>query len=427
MSLLLKNGRLLCPATGLDQVGDLLIIGERIAELGPELGAAADRVIDCAGCLVTPGLIDLHVHLREPGHEYKETVASGTAAAAAGGFTAVACMPNTVPVNDSRSVTEFILEQARRAGAARVYPVGAITQGLEGRLLTEMAELKEAGCVAVSDDGRPVESSRLLRRAMEYASGFDLPLICHSEDLALSAGGQMHEGPTCTRLGLEGIPAQAEVIAVERDLNLALLTGARVHIAHVSCADSVAAVARAKERGARVSCETAPHYLTLCDQDVGDYDTNFKMNPPLRSAADREAVRRGLASGVIDCLATDHAPHSVLEKEVEFDQAQNGVIGLETALGLMLELVQEGVLDYPRLVEAMSTTPARILDLPGGRLEVGAPADVTVIDPQRPWRVEPGDFRSLSRNTPFAGRNLPGRALVTICAGRITHHLEEDR
>ena len=427
MSLLLKNGRLLCPATGLDQVGDLLIREGRIAGLGPEAAAPADEVIDCSGCLVTPGLIDLHVHLREPGHEYKETVATGTAAAAAGGFTAVACMPNTVPVNDSRSVTEFILEQARRGGRARVYPVGAITQGLEGRLLTEMAELKEAGCVAVSDDGRPVASSRLLRRAMEYASGFDLPVICHSEDLALSAGGQMHEGPTCTRLGLEGIPAQAEVIAVERDLNLALLTGARVHIAHVSCAGSVEAVARAKDQGARVSCETAPHYLTLCDQDVGHYDTNFKMNPPLRSAADREAVRQGLASGVIDCLATDHAPHSVLEKEVEFDQAQNGVIGLETALGLMLEMVEQGLLDYPRLVEVMSAAPARILGLPGGRLEPGAPADVTVIDPQRPWRVEPEAFQSLSRNTPFAGRRLPGRALVTICAGRITHRLEEDR
>ncbi len=424
--ILLKGGRLLCPATGRDQTGDLLIEGDTIARLGGDIQAGEAQVIDCAGLVVAPGLIDLHVHLRQPGHEYKETIASGTAAAAAGGFTAVCCMPNTSPVNDSRAVTEFILDTAAREAKTRVYPVGAITMGLAGEALTEMAELKEAGCVAVSDDGRPVADSRLMRRALEYAATFDLAVVCHSEDLRLSAGGHMHEGPTATRLGLAGIPALAEVLAVERDLALAELTGAKVHIAHVSCAGSVEAVQRAKERGVACTAETAPHYLALVDQDVGEYDTHRKMNPPLRSAADREAVRQGLAQGVIDLVATDHAPHSVLEKEVEFDRAAFGVVGLETALGVMLKLVEEGVLDLAGLVQRMSAAPAQALGLPGGCLKEGGVADVTVIDPQRPWKVDPERFRSLSRNTPFAGWELPGRCVVTICQGRITHHLEKD-
>ena len=273
----------------------------------------------------------------------------------------------------------------------------------------------------MTDDGKPVSDSRLLRRAMEYASGLDLPVLCHSEDMSLSAGGVMHEGPVSTRLGLAGIPAEAEVLAVQRDVNLALLTGARVHIAHVSCAGSVEAVARAKAKGAKVSCETAPHYLALIDQDVGEYDTHAKMNPPLRSAADREAVRKALAEGVIDAVATDHAPHSVLEKEVEFDLAAFGVIGLETSLGVMLKLVDEGVLSLKRMVEAMSAAPARILGVQGGRLEKGGPADVTVIDLKRVWQVEPAKFKSLSRNCPFAGWELPGKAVYTICAGRVIH------
>ncbi|MEW5913157.1 MAG: dihydroorotase [Thermodesulfobacteriota bacterium] len=424
--ILLKGGRLLCPATGRDETGDLLISGGRIAAVGGELAAEGAQAIPCAGLVVAPGLIDLHVHLREPGHEYKETIASGTAAAAAGGFTAVCCMPNTKPVNDCRAVTEMILERAAKKGSARVYPVGAITPGLQGQGLTEMAELAEAGCVAVSDDGRPVPNARLLRRAMEYATGFGLPVVCHSEELSLSAAGVMHEGPTSTRLGLAGIPAQAEVIAIERDLALASLTGARVHIAHVSCAGSVAAIARAKDAGLKVSAETAPHYLTLCDQDVGEYDTHRKMNPPLRSAADRQAVRRALAQGVLDAVATDHAPHSVLEKELEFDQASFGVVGLETALGVMLELVAESVLTLPQLIERMSAAPAAILGLPGGRLAAGGPADVTVIATDSPWVVEPGKFKSLSANTPFAGRSLPGRAVLTICGGRITHRLAQE-
>ncbi len=425
-SLLLKGGRLLCPASGLDQAGDLLIKDGLIAAVGRDLAETGAQVIDCAGLLVTPGLIDLHVHLREPGQEYKETVASGSAAGAAGGFTGVCSMPNTNPVNDSRAVTELILAKARQAGLCRVYPVGAITLGLKGQAMAEMAELKEAGCVAVSDDGRPVADSRLLRRAMEYAAGFDLPVICHSEDLRLSAGGVMHEGPTATRLGLKGIPAEAEVICVERDLNLARLTGARVHIAHVSCAGSLEAVARAKDAGLAVTCETAPHYLMLCDQDVGDYDTNFKMNPPLRTPADSRALRRGLAEGLIDAVATDHAPHSILEKEVEFDQAAFGVVGLETALGVVLQLVEEGSLSLPQAISRLSSAPAQALGLPGGRFQEGSPADVTVIDTARPWTVDPGQFRSLSRNTPFAGRVLPGRAVLTILGGRITHRLQGD-
>ncbi|MCB2226423.1 MAG: dihydroorotase [Desulfarculaceae bacterium] len=424
--ILLKGGRLLCPASGLDKKGDLLLAKGRVEAVGSKIDPPKSaKVIDCSGKVVAPGFIDLHVHLREPGQEYKETIASGTAAAAAGGFTAVCCMPNTDPVNDSAAVTEQILERAAKAGSARVYPVGAITPGLAGKALTQMAELKDAGCVAVSDDGHPVSDSRLLRRAMEYASGFDIPVVCHSEEKSLSAGGAMHEGPTSTRLGLPGIPAQAEVIAVERDLALAGLTGARVHICHISCAGSVEALRRAKEAGWAVSGETAPHYLALCDEDVGEYDTHRKMNPPLRSAADREAVRRGLAEGIIDAVATDHAPHSVLEKELEFGLAAFGVTGLETALGIILELVNEGLMSLSQAIERLTASPARILGLPGGSLAKGGPADVCVFDPAAPWVVEPEAMLSMSKNTAFAGRTLPGRAVLTIRGGKVTHQAKE--
>lgn len=426
MSILLKNGRLFCPTTGRDQTGDLLVSDGIIAQIGGTIDAPDAEVVDCNGKLVTPGLIDMHVHLREPGHEYKETIASGTRAAAAGGFSAVVCMPNTKPVNDNRSVTEFILEKARTAGSARVYPVGAITKDLAGTELTEMAELKDAGCVAVSDDGMPVADPRMLRRAMEYADTFDLPIICHSEDPSLSARGVMHEGTVSTRLGLAGIPAEAEVIAVERDLALAKLTGARVHIAHMSCVGSVDALRRAKEAGARVSGETAPHYLALDHQAIGDYDTHAKMNPPLRTAEDVAAVRQGLADGVIDAVATDHAPHSVLEKQVEFDLAAFGIIGLETALGVVLGLVKDGVLSLERAIEAMSAKPADILGLKSGRLAQGAPADVSVIDLEAGWNFDPQASYSLSRNTPFAGVKMTGRAFLTICNSTITHHLKEE-
>ncbi len=423
--ILLTNGRLFDPAAGLDQKGDILLSGGKIKQIGGYIEAPEAQAVNCDSLLVVPGLMDIHVHLREPGQEYKEDIASGTRAAAAGGFTAVACMPNTSPVNDCKAVTDLIIERARQAGSARVYPIGAITPGLKGEALTEMAEMKQAGCVAVSDDGRPVPDSRLLRRAMEYARGLNLPVVCHSEDLRLSAGGAMHEGPTATRMGIPGIPAEAEVMAVERDISLAGLTGARVHIAHVSCAGSVEAVRRAKDAGLNVTAETCPHYLALCDEDIGQYDTHRKMNPPLRSRADMEAVRLGLSEGIIDTLATDHAPHSTIEKDVEFDKALFGVTGLETALAIGLELVAKGVLSLERLISAMTTAPAAALSLPGGTLQQGGPADVTVIDATRPWTVEPGKMHSKSRNTPFAGRSMTGRAVLTICAGNISHSLED--
>jgi len=426
--LLLKGGRLICPRSNLNRIGDLLIDRGKIVSFKNELSDIIDSVnfetIDCTGLFIAPGLIDLHVHLREPGEEYKETILSSLTAAAAGGFTSICCMPNTNPINDSRAVTEMILECSRRIGFCRVYPIGAITQGLKGKHLSHMAELQMAGCVAVSDDGRPVENSQVLRRAMEYASGFNLPVICHSEELNLSAGGVMHEGPTAVRLGLRGIPAQAETIAVERDLGLAQLTGANVHIAHISCAGSVAAIRRAKAAGVRISCETAPHYLVLIDENVGNYNTDFKINPPLRSFMDREAVRYGLADGTIDIVATDHAPHSILEKMMEFDKAAFGVIGLETCLGVMLKLVNEGFFSLFQVIDCLTNIPAQLLGLPGGVLKEGGVADIVVIDPQRSWLVDPAAFKSLSHNTPFVGWELPGRAVLTICDGQITHRLE---
>ena len=419
--LLIKNGRLYCPAARLDETGDLLIEKGRIAALGGEIQAGDAEELDVSGLLVTPGLIDAHVHLREPGQEYKETVATGSAAAAAGGFTQVLCMPNTDPVNDNRAVTDFILEKARQAGLCRVRPVGAITKGLKGEVMTEMADLKEAGCVAVTDDGRPVEDSRVLRRAMEYAATFDLPVVCHSEDLRLSKGGVMHEGPVSARLGLSGIPAEAEVMAVERDISLAGLAGARVHIAHLSCRGSLEAVRRAKAKGVKVTCETAPHYLFLTEDDLAGYGTHFKMNPPLRTADDVAAMREGLADGSIDMVSTDHAPHSELEKKVEFDLAAFGVIGLETSLGLILKLVREGVLELARAVEAMTAAPSAAFGLGGGSLIKGGPADICVIDLDQKWLVEPGKFKSRSRNCPFAQSELTGRAVYTILDGRPTH------
>jgi dihydroorotase len=405
--------------------GQLLIVEDKIAALGRDAdshpAAAGAARIKADGLVAASGLIDMHTHLRQPGHEYKETIASGTRAAAAGGFTAVCAMANTRPVNDDPGHTQFILETAAREGRARVYPIAALSLGLKGETLSEMAALKEAGAVAFSDDGLPLAHNRLFRRALEYARGLGLPVICHSEDLALSAGGVMHEGAVSARLGLPGIPAAAETLGIARDIILAELCRARIHIAHVSCAASLELIARAKDRGVQVTCETAPHYLMLCDEDLRDYDTCRKMNPPLRTAADCQALREALASGLIDAVATDHAPHSQLEKQIEFDQAAFGVTGLETALGVMLQLVGEGVLTLPRLGELMSAAPARILNLPGGRLAVGEPADVVIFDPARPWQVKAQDFYSLSRNSPFIGFTFPGRAVWTVQAGRITH------
>ncbi len=379
------------------------------------------QVVDARGRWVVPGLIDLHAHLREPGQEYKEDVATGTRAAASGGFTAVCAMPNTTPPNDNRAVTELIVERARKVGVVRVYPIGAITKGLAGESLAEMGELKEAGCVAVSDDGKPVMNAELMRRAMEYARTFGLPIIQHCEDLSLSAGGAMNEGPVATRAGIRAQPTSAESAMVARDLELCALTGARYHVAHVSSADSIRLIAAAKKRGLPVSCEVTPHHLTLTDEACAKYDTNAKCNPPLRGAADVEALRAALADGTIDAVATDHAPHSPVEKEVEFEQAAFGMIGLETAVPLVLELVRAGQMSAAAFVTRLSAAPAALFGLPGGTLADGAPADVTVIDPEAAWTVEPAQLRSRSRNTPFAGRALRGRAVMTIVGGAIVY------
>ena len=421
--LLIKNGRIIDPANTVDCVRDLLIVDGRIADptAPPHSNFSKIQEIDAEGCWVVPGLIDMHVHLREPGEEYKEDILSGTRAAAAGGFTAVACMPNTKPVNDSRAVTALILSQAEKADA-RVYPVAAISKNSLGSALTEFGELKANGVVAVSDDGLPVRDSQLMRRALEYADDHGLLVISHSEEPSLS-NGVMNEGIFSTRLGLKGIPTAAESIMVYREIALAECLGKRVHIAHVSCAMSVDLIRSAKARGVRVTAETAPHYFTLTDEAVMGYTTNAKMNPPLRSEKDRQAIRQGLADGTFDAIATDHAPHSMLEKEVEFDRAMNGIIGLETSLPLSLSLVREGVIDEQKLVELMSVNPARILGIKGGTLSAGAVADVTVINPEIAFTYTKEQVVSKSKNSPFLGEKLQGRAVYTIMGGRITHRV----
>jgi dihydroorotase len=417
MRTLIKNGHVLDPGR-IDGVSDILLEDGRILDIRPDIVAdEVGRTLDAGGLLVTPGLIDLHVHFREPGQEYKETIETGCEAAARGGFAAVCVMPNTDPVNDRPEVTRFILERARRANGVRVYPVAAITRGSRGEALCEFGALKAAGAVAVSDDGMPVRDPRMMRRALEYARGFELPVISHSEELSLSAGGAMNEGETATRLGLPGIPNVAESIAVMRDIALAELTGARLHIAHASTAESVRAIREAKVlRGVRITAETAPHYFALTDRAVGEYDTRAKMNPPLRSERDRNAIREALADGTLDAIATDHAPHAAMEKEVEFDRAANGIVGLETSLALGLGLVADGVLSMARLVERMSIAPARILGIEN-RLVPGNPADITIIDPEMRWTVDARQFASKGRNTPFDGWEMKGRAAATIVAG----------
>lgn len=429
MRILIKGGRIIDPGQS-EEAADLLVEDGIIREVRAAAAVTdtdepdADRVIDVRGYLVMPGLIDTHVHLREPGQEYKETIASGCRAAAWGGITAVCCMPNTDPVNDNAGVTEFIRKKAEEAGMARVYPAAAISRGLQGNDLSEFGELKAAGAVAVTDDGMPVMDAQLMRRALEYARGFGMTVMTHSEDLALSGSGVMNEGLVSTRLGLSGIPNCSESVMVTRDIALCALTRSKLHIAHVSTRESVEAIRRAKEQGLPVTAETAPHYFTLTDEDVGEYDTHAKMNPPLRSREDQEAIRQGLADGTIDAIATDHAPHSAIEKDVEFDQAANGIIGLETSLPLSLGLVREGVLTLSQLVERMSLAPAGILGLERG-IRPGKPADITVIDPDTAYRVDARNFQSLSRNCPFDGWEVQGRAVLTMVAGNVVYEYSQ--
>ena len=419
--ILIQGGRVIDPSRGGDGIADVLLSHGRIEAVGRNIPAGDGvRVINAEGRVVAPGLIDLHVHLREPGQEDLETVASGAMAAAAGGFSAVCAMPNTDPVTDNQAAVGFIVSQAQRAGKARVYPIGAVSLGQKGQQLAEFGELVGAGAVAVSDDGKPVVSSHLMRTALEYAKTFGIPVADHCEDPTLAAGGAMHEGIVSTRLGLKGVPSAAEEIMVARDIILAELTGGHVHLCHMSTRGSVELIRRAKDQGLRVTAEASPHHFTLTHERCEGYDTNAKMNPPLREARDRDAIREGLRDGTIDVIATDHAPHHYDAKEREFDDAPNGIIGLETALGLAItELVEPGVLTLPELIRRMSTTPARIFNLPGGTLAVGAPADVVVFDPAAEWDVEPGSFFSRSRNTPFAGRRLKGRAEATIVRGEL--------
>jgi dihydroorotase len=408
------------PVNSIDQQTDVWVRDGVIVE--PDAAIPSEvRVFDLQGKWVMPGFIDMHVHLREPGEEYKETIESGTRAAAAGGFTAVACMPNTKPVNDNASITRYIFEKS--AGCrARVYPVGAISQGSKGVDLAEYGEMKEAGIVAVSDDGLPVVNSQLMRRAMEYASSHNLPVISHAEENTLSRHGCMNEGIISTRLGLKGIPTAAESIAVFRELALAELTGASVHIAHVSTGDSIDLIRSAKNRNVHVTAETAPHYFSLTDEAVVGYKTNAKMNPPLRSESDKQKIRMALQDGTLDAIATDHAPHSILEKNVEFDHAANGIIGLETALPLSLALIRDGVISEKRLVELMSIAPSRILQVPGGSLAVGSAADITVIDPEKKFVYFRDSVVSKSANSPFIGLQFQGKAVLTFLAGEITHN-----
>jgi len=422
MRLVLKGGRVIDPSQGLDDRLDVLIEDGHVKKVGKRFDTRGARIIDVTGRLVCPGFIDLHTHLREPGREDKETIATGTRAAAAGGFTAVCAMPNTDPVNDRAGITRAILDRARADGVVRVHPIGAITRGSLGEELAEYGDLREAGCVAVSDDGRPVASARVMRRALEYARAFDLTVIDHCEEPTLAQGAAMNEGTVSTLLGLRGAPALGEAIVVERDVLLAELTGGKVHIAHVSAAASVDAVRRGKARGVAVTAEVTPHHLLLTDQAVKDsgYDTSTKMNPPLRAEPDRVALLAGLRDGTIDCIATDHAPHTVDDKKVEYDQAAFGVVGLETAVSLCLDrLVGGGVLDLAQLVSLLSTGPARILGLPGGTLAPGSPADVTVLDPARRVTVDPARFASKGRNTPFAGWTLKGGPALTVVAGQV--------
>ncbi len=418
MKILLKSGRVVDPANQIDEKLDILIVDGKIAELAINIDGGDAEVINAAGLIVAPGLVDMHVHLRDPGLEYKEDIISGTEAAAAGGVTSVACMPNTSPVNDNLAVTRFIINKAQEQGSANVFPIGCISKGLKGEVLAEMGELKAGGCVGFSDDGLPIKDGEMMRRALEYANTFDAPIISHAEDLSLVAGGHMNEGPVSTELGLKGIPWVAEDAMTARDIMLAEFTGAHLHVAHVSTKGSVELVRTAKARGVKVTCEATPHHFTLTDEAVRGYNTNAKMNPPLRSQADVDAICAGLADGTIDAIATDHAPHHFDEKNVEYAIALNGIIGLETMLPLTLKLVGAKLLSLSQAIALTTCRPAAILGIDRGTLSVGAVADVVLINPNKEWTVDTDKLLSKSKNTPFAGQTLKGCAEKTLLAGK---------
>lgn len=420
--LLIRNGRLLDPSQELDAKLDCLIEDGRIVAVGKDLSSEGAEILDAEGAWIAPGFIDIHAHLREPGQEYKEDLASGGKAAVAGGFTQVACMANTDPVNDDPSVTRYILDRAEKDSPAKIRPIAAATRRLEGRVMTEMVALREAGAVAFSDDGSTIMDASVMRRVLEYSLLADAPVIVHAEDCQLRAGGVVNEGPVSTRLGLPGNPVAAEEVMIARDIRLAKLTGAHLHIAHVSAAGSVELIRRAREEGIRVTAEVTPHHLTLTDEATMGFDTNTRVAPPLRSAGDVEALRAALAEGVIDVMATDHAPHASYEKEVEFTEAPPGMLGLETALAVTLELVRENILSPLEFVRRWSTNPARLLDLAGGSLASGCPGDIVLIDPDREWTYDVAKGFSKSRNSPWAGQAMRGGAVATIVDGRIVYH-----
>jgi dihydroorotase len=427
MAVLIKNGQVLDPASGLDEIIDILIEGGKICAIArgltPAAGSGSEKisVIDATGLVVMPGLIDMHTHLREPGHEYKETIQTGSQAAAAGGFTSLVCMANTSPTNDTASVTEFILKKARREACVNIYPVGALTRGLKGEALTEIGDLKNAGAVALSDDGHTVKNAAIMRRGLEYSRSFSLPVICHCEEDDLASGGVMHEGSTSALLGLRGIPSIAEEIIVARDIALSAWTSHPVHIAHVSTAGSVQIIREAKARGVKITAETAPHYFTLTEEAVRTFDTNTKINPPLRSEKDVEAIKEGLRDGTLDVIASDHAPHSSLEKDVEYDTAAFGIIGLETSLPLTLCLVSQQIMSLSEALKKMTINPATILDIDKGRLCEGAAADITIVDLDAEYTVDVTSFKSKSRNSPFHGWRLKGRVIYTMVSGTIVY------